>query len=346
MYCSAILLASIPMIFAPTWHFTIWYNLYLGGSLTLVALLLKTKSEVLAWCKMIEHKSYMIISMVSLVIFGGLLFPSIFIYLIDDITDEIIRLVGVQHLKIIFSTTVLCYVFNQIKNMEYRSLVEKLAQQEQFQKRTQSQYDKVMAVKHYFGKLIDSLATFIKNRDFDGLVTYFDKYIIPIYKDTMQTSWELSRVKNIPIHNLLDTTAGKASTMKNITFEMDIIDDIKVPEYLVMEVFEILSNFIDNAFNDLTGQSDGLLRIYVSQSDNSTLFSVSNTLTGNLSIPTMYQTAERDDHRGFGLRRVRDLIFGNPLYGHYTYRSGMFGGKEILAQELHLVYKEEGVQFV
>jgi len=118
---------------------------------------------------------------------------------------------------------------------------------------------------------------------------------------------------------------------------MDISGDIRLPDYILMDIFEILSNLVDNALREIEGQPLGLLRIRIYESYGKLSIQVANTLTHDVDIGQMYsvnQTGRAGSERGYGLRRVREIVYSHPSIEHLTYKNGVFEGKEILVQQI------------
>ena len=206
-------------------------------------------------------------------------------------------------------------------------------QQKSYADQVQNQYERMVVLKHFYSKLYHSFSPFIRNKDINGLQDYFEKYVAPIHREQIQGNIHISRVANELIRNLLDLTSGQASAMENVSLDIDISGEIKIPEHILMDVFEIMSNFIDNALCEISTQKNGLLRIWIDQEGELIFIQVANTLTNGFNINQIYKNQnERSDGRGYGLKRVRELVLQHPDMEHSTFISGMFQEKEILVQ--------------
>ena len=323
---SVALTASALMLFAPSWFGTAGYNLFVGAASLTIALAVTLKKELLIWLN--ESRQVKFIALLALILFVSISSLS----LLGDlgITVENTRLLGVLIFAFGIIIAAICFMIYYIYRIERHALLAKLAQEEQFRKQTQAQFEKIMALKHYYSKLYHSATPFLVNDDIAGLREYFEKYISPIHNEYIQPLKQFSGVKNTPIHNLLVITHEQVHTMENVTLEM-FADEINIPETIIMEAFEILSNFIDNAVEELLNQSRGLLRIEITQHGNISI-SVSNTVNKNFDMISLYRSRKRDGERGHGIRRIHELISQSPRYGYHSYISGKFESKDVLVQ--------------
>ena len=98
-------------------------------------------------------------------------------------------------------------------------------------------------------------------------------------------------------------------------------------------MFELLSNFIDNALRELLAQTNGLLRIEFRVIDNELSIQIANTVNKSIEIESLYLQEQKDGH-GYGLKRVRAIVYEQPCIKHFTYKDGMFEGKIVLVQQI------------
>ena len=352
---SIVLIAANPvLIIVPGWINTLYYSLFIGTIITITSLAIKLNSEVLNRYKQIYQESYVVALTLGLIILQNILFTIFFFYYVETITDEIMRLVGFFYVAIIVFVAVIGFLVNRINTVKHQALLEemknealreKLEQKELYEEKIQSQFNTATHLRHYFGDMIVSISPFIRKGDMGGLQEYWDKYIMATFREqVIKIVDKLDGVKNENIRNLFETKSQQALSMENITLQLSINGIIRVPKETEMEVFEILSNFIDNALKELKDQSNGLLQITTGQSESHTVFTVGNTIRENLDIPAMFEKPDSGDGHGYGLKRVRDIIHKNPIYRLDTHREGMYEGKHILVQEFEVIYNEEAIE--
>jgi sensor histidine kinase YesM len=106
-----------------------------------------------------------------------------------------------------------------------------------------------------------------------------------------------------------------------------------LPDNIELEIFELLSNFTDNALKELLKQKNGLLRIEFRNADESISIKIANTLKTALEIESIYSN-EQKDGQGYGLKRVREIIEQQPNLKHFTYKEGFFAEQEVFVQQI------------
>ena len=118
---------------------------------------------------------------------------------------------------------------------------------------------------------------------------------------------------------------------------MKISGDIRLPDNILMDIFEILSNLVDNALREIEGQYLGLLKIHLYESYGQLSIQIANTVISSIDIEQMYTSNHVESESGYGLRRVREIVYNHPNMEHLTFKSGMFEGKEILVQQIIII---------
>jgi len=172
-----------------------------------------------------------------------------------------------------------------------------------------------------------------------GLQAYFERHIASIHRDRLEDRGQLTSIRNEVIKNLLDVTVAQVDALENISLELEVDNKVRFPEDMEMDLFEIMCNLLDNAMRELGGQAPGLLRIVLRGEAEAVSITVANTLHASADIEKLYQTERRGRH-GYGLNRVRKIVYRHPGMEHFTYKGGMYRGKEILVQQI----KVEGVK--
>lgn len=324
-------ISSLAILIVPSKLYSDGYNLFVGGALLATAVAVKSKSGLMGWCRELEHYGYAIALELIVLTFFSFVLPRYY----PDIAAESTGQWGVFILSFMFVLLTAALLINRIKDLEYskRELVSQMEQRNLYAEKVNAQYEKVITLKHYYGKLYESFAPFIRDNDIEGLRQYFERYVSPIHIDLMQNIGHLSGIKNELIRNLIEVTVGQVSAMENITLDVDIYGEVKLPDNMNPDIFEILSNFIDNALQELSEQNQGLLRIELRDVDEGASIQIANTVNNFVEVEPLYFN-EQKDGRGYGLKRVRAIVYQQPSIKHFTYKNGMFEGKEVLVQQI------------
>ena len=220
---------------------------------------------------------------------------------------------------------------------ERHNLVMQMERQQTYANQIQSQYEQMVTLRHYYNNLYHSLSPFIRDSDVKGLQLFFEENISPIHNSQVD-GLQISNIKNDLIRNFLDVTTGQATTFANVKLDVAVSGNIRLPDNMLMDIFEIMSNLVDNALREVERQYLGLMRIHLHESYGQLFIQIANTITKDkdVDIEQMYGAnhEDADYESGYGLRRVREIVYNRPNIEHLTYKNGMFEGKEILVQQI------------
>lgn len=188
-------------------------------------------------------------------------------------------------------------MINRMKNLEqeYRLEATRTEQQRGFAEQTREQFETMVTLRHYYTRLYHGFAPFIRDRDLDGLTDYFQKNVAPVYAISVSNRNQLAAIESLLIRGLLDMTLGQVTAVGNILLDFSVSGEIKLPEYIEFEVFEILSNLLDNALNELENQEDGTLQISLFHREDHISIQIANTLENDMDIEAIYSD---DQERG------------------------------------------------
>jgi len=256
-----ITMSSITMIISPSWHGSDGFNLFIGAALLIATLAVKASSYRMDLYSEYENKGYIIALELVIIGFFSFILPLFF----SGIAIENARLWAVFALSLMLVMLIVALLINRMKDLEYRHryLISQMDQQKSYADQVQKQFDRIVTLKHYYTKLYESLSPFIRDNNMESLRSYFETYISPIHQAQTQDNIRISKVNNELIRNLLDITAGQATAMENVTLDMVISGEIHPPDNIALDIFEIMSNLIDNAMREIANQENALLRIWL-----------------------------------------------------------------------------------
>ena len=330
-------ISALAILIVPNWLSSDGYNFFIGTMLLVFAIAVKTKSNIMSWYRELEHYRYVVTLEGIVLTFFSFVLPRYY----PVISADSARQLGVFILSFMFVLVTVALLINRMKTLEYnrRELTSQIEQQKEYAEKVNAQFEKVITLKHYYSRLYHSIAPFVLSKDVDGLQQYFEKYITPIHNDLMKNNTQLSAIKNDLIRNLIEITAGQVATLKNVVFEMDIFGEIKLSDNIELDIFELLSNFIDNAIKEVSIQNKALLQIEFRVIDDDLSIQIANTVGKTLEIESLYSHEPKDGH-GYGLKRVRTIVYQQPCIKHFTYKDGILNGRDILVQQI-VITKEE-----
>jgi len=335
-----ITVSSITMIISPSWHGSDGFNLFIGAALLIATLTAKASRQQIDLHSRNESKGYIIALELVTIGFFSFVLPLFF----RGIDIESARLWAVFALSLMLVMMIVALLINRMKDLEYRHryLISQMDQQKSYADQVQKQFERIITLKHFYTKLYESLSPFIRDNNMESLRNYFETYITPIHEAQIQDNIQISKVNNELVRNLLDITAGQASTMESVSLDMAISGEIHPSDNIALDIFEIMSNLIDNAMREISNQENALLRIWLRQEESYLFIMIANSLSNDLEIEQLYKKPERGDSHGYGLIRVREIVNRYPDMEHMTYKGVMFEGKEVLTQQIKIMCEPKG----
>jgi len=305
----------------------------MGAALVLVALAVKVSKDSMKWFKQLRDVGHAIALEIVVLAFFSFILPTYH----PIIIGEDARQLGIFVLSFMAVLLIVGLLVKRMNDLEHErhNLAMQMERQKSYAGQIQTQFERMITLKHYYNNLYYSLAPFIRDSDMKGLQTFFEENISPIHQRHVE-GVQLSNIKNNIIRNFLDVITGQVATLEDITLEIDTSENLRLPDNIIMDIFEILSNLVDNALHELDGQLSGLLRVRLYESDEQFSIQIANTINSNIDIERMYniETINHEHEHGYGLRRVREIVYNYSNIEHMTYKSGMFKGKEVLVQQI------------
>ncbi|MCL2874435.1 MAG: ATP-binding protein [Defluviitaleaceae bacterium] len=169
-------------------------------------------------------------------------------------------------------------------------------------------YDEIISFKHYTASLYRSMSGYINTEDWKGLENYFKKNIALINDELHKEVEGHDQIKHIHIEMIkarIVDLINTISLLPNVSLVLYVDNIIDYAAMKEMDLFKILTIFIDNAVEEVTSQEKGKITIFMHKDVDGCFFRVENTLIGSESTPKPNNT-----HRG--LKIVADICANYP----------------------------------
>lgn len=168
--------------------------------------------------------------------------------------------------------------------------------------------------KHDYVNILSSLRTFIDDKNYDDLHTYFYDHILEANHHEQLNQQAMMRLNNLKINSLkgLLTTKILQAQSHHVPLYIEMVEevtDIAVDPILLNRMVGIL---LDNAIEAARGIEHGEVRIAFIHMDEVILIVVSNTFDEkmNIKVHEIYQEgfSTKGENRGLGLANLRQMI--------------------------------------
>lgn len=167
--------------------------------------------------------------------------------------------------------------------------------------------------KHDYVNILSSLRTFIDDKNYDGLHTYFYNHILEANHQEQLNEQAMMMLNNLKINSLkgLLTTKILQAQSHHVPFYVEIVEeisDIPVDPIILNRMVGIL---LDNAIEAAREVENGEVRIAFIQMNGAILLVVSNKFDAqlNLKVHEIYKEgfSTKGENRGLGLANLRQM---------------------------------------
>lgn len=167
--------------------------------------------------------------------------------------------------------------------------------------------------KHDYVNILTSLRTFIDDKNYDGLHTYFYDHILEANHQEQLNQQAMMVLNNLKINSLkgLLTTKILQAQSHHVPFHIEIVEeitDIPVDPIILNRMVGIV---LDNAIEAARGIDNGEVRVALIDMNEAILLVVNNTFdeSTNLKVHEIYREgfSTKGKNRGLGLANLRQM---------------------------------------
>ena len=168
--------------------------------------------------------------------------------------------------------------------------------------------------KHDYVNILSSLRTFIDDKNYDGLHTYFYDHILESNHHEQLNQQGMMMLNNLKINSLkgLLTTKILQAQSHHVPLYIEIVEEITDISVDPIQLNRMVGILLDNAIEAARGIENGEVRIAFIHMDEVTLVVVSNTFDQKmkLKVHEIYQEgfSTKGENRGLGLANLRQMI--------------------------------------
>lgn len=179
----------------------------------------------------------------------------------------------------------------------------------------------ILEFHHYYGKLYETISSMVEHGDLTQLRSYFKKYFSPISSDVKE---KINQIESELIKGMLlgviTSLSKKQKELRN--FEVfSVYGKWKTVGIEEMELFKILTIFIENAIEEIEGQENGYINIFLNQDTENTYIKIDNTVIREINVSEIYRNGytSKIKHSGTGLYLAERIINKHPNIEHINY---------------------------
>ena len=201
------------------------------------------------------------------------------------------------------------------KEIDLEHKAELLEQLQTYTYSLESVYDEVRKFRHDIINIITAMYGYIEDKDFNGLIEYFNTYISPIAARMPLTDVNLDKLKNIKIPEFKGIVSVKLLYAQDlgIHIHIEVFEEITKLNIDLVDLSRIVGILIDNAIDACKGIIDSSISFAAIKRKMDTRLILSNTVNELPPLEKMFQKgfSTKSGNRGIGLYIVQQLIDRN-----------------------------------
>lgn len=210
--------------------------------------------------------------------------------------------------------------FYSLKILERDSKIktqkETMKQLQQYTESIENLYNSLKSFRHDYINLLSTMSIFITEKRYDELEHYYSTKILPLHSKISDDIYKLSLLSNIKIVELKSIVAYKAilAQEKNISFIVDILDEISSINFNIIDLSKIIGILIDNAIEESQQCQLPYIKFCILLNNESKSIIVANRCKQDLpAINDMFSTgfSTKGNDRGIGLSILKEIIDNN-----------------------------------
>lgn len=308
LYMMIVFFGSPFLYFYPEWQENRLYQFLMGCILLfgsgIYSVMLQNKSPVIQ--KLCRKPLFCLILMESFVLlFFSLILPRFHL--------ENLRLYYLSQWCFMIFLWFLWGLMRWYSHLEQENALLRLKVQQR--KVIKQEYYTMIQLKHYMLHLLEGFLPHFRRRDLAGAIGYFNEYVHPIREEHFKSK-EYEKIHNTLLLVFLESAMNRSLVLE-VDLEAQIVGEIMIDQQVEMEVFQILSEWLNNGLEALQKQKHAhhrRLHIEMSQQKSYTRFVLRNRIE-----PTLHrEKPSKRKGRGYGLEWTKEIICKNPRFSSST----------------------------
>ncbi len=152
----------------------------------------------------------------------------------------------------------------------------------QFYQIEKNRFDEIIKLKHYFIRLLKYCNKYLITNDIESFKSALEKNILPIEKSlSEQKTKDMIRFISNPLLKDLFQQFISDAEQHHIDFKLELDQPILNIGMNELDLFKILSIYIENALEETANQKNGFIHILITKMQDKLIFKISNSLHSN-----------------------------------------------------------------
>ncbi|MBU3091469.1 GHKL domain-containing protein [Clostridium sp. CF011] len=205
----------------------------------------------------------------------------------------------------------LFFVLKKEAKFKYKQI--QLDNLEQYTNNLENLYMDMRKFRHDYINIISSMATFIEEKDIEGLEQHFNKNIYPLNNKMNKNNYKLGLLKNIKLPQIKGLISGKVIRAQELGIDIiiDIVEPITIIKMDIIDLSRCLGIILDNAIESALESEKKVIDVALINKINSVILVVANTFKGDIpALSKLFKEgfSTKGENRGLGLSNCKDMI--------------------------------------
>lgn len=283
--------------------------------------LIKNKNPI---AKTVKNKKIQFMIMVLLVLLFTCLYSIIFIVEWDMTLRIVATVIYLTAFGVLISLIYMAYS-TSLKEEEMHRKQFEYQQLEIYTQNLEIIYNDMRKIRHDYSNVLSSIVGYMVEEDMEGLVEYYDKYIVSFTSKMNDINHKLGLLSNIEQNELKGLIALKIIQAQELGIETDIDlkEHINFKNADMIDLCRILGILLDNALEETKKikRKKPVIKICFVNRETSTIIVVMNNYEE--SLPPIHKIFEegfstKGDNRGLGLSNLKEIVDKNNNWSNDT----------------------------
>lgn len=187
---------------------------------------------------------------------------------------------AIIYIFIVICIVTLYFAICYIKKLE--TMCHDYELKNQFYQIEKNRFDEIIKLKHYFIRLLKYCNKYLITNDIESFKSALEKNILPIEKSlSEQKTKDMIRFISNPLLKDLFQQFISDAEQHHIDFKLELDQPILNIGMNELDLFKILSIYIENALEETANQKNGFIHILITKMQDKLIFKISNSLHSN-----------------------------------------------------------------
>lgn len=227
---------------------------------------------------------------------------------------ESFRLIAIIYIifSLIMALGVTLISITVIREVRYKRNIKEMEDYYNYTLKIEGINNEMRKFRHDYINILSTMSEYIRERDMEGLETYFNEQIVPLKDNLQSNAIKLSGIENLKVREIkgLLTTKILQAQEKNIHISIEVSDPITEINMNIIELSRAIGIILDNAIEASDDIDDAMIQIAFIKTDNAVNIIFMNKCAPDIpKVHTLFKESfsTKGKNRGLGLSTLKEI---------------------------------------